>query len=193
MADDQSGGWDSIAREFAATRSAIGSDVVKRWARCLRPGGDIVDIGCGSGMPVSLALANEGLVVFGIDASPTLLSMFRSRLPDAQAACEAVQRSAFFGRKFDGAIAVGLMFLLSENDQQNLIENVGRILLPGARFLFTAPRSPCAWHDLQTGRISRSLGEPRYRQIIASSGMHVVGSYIDEGGNDYLDAMASMA
>jgi cyclopropane fatty-acyl-phospholipid synthase-like methyltransferase len=87
-----------------------------------------------------LTLAEQGFVVFGIDASPTLLSMFRRRLPAAHAACETVQRSAFFGRQFDGAIAVGLIFLVSKNDQQALIDSVGRALTPGA--LWPGPIQP---------------------------------------------------
>ncbi len=188
MTDDASGRWEAAAMEFAAARSDIGADVVRRWARTLRAGGDVVDIGCGSGVPISVVLSNEGLAVWGIDASPTLLSMFRGRLPHAPAACEAVQQSTFFGRKFDGAVAVGLIFLLSENDQRKLIENVAQALNPGARFLFSAPRSPCEWRDLQTGQISRSLGESRYRQLLANAGMQVANTHIDTGGNDYLEA-----
>ncbi|WP_020653010.1 class I SAM-dependent methyltransferase [Massilia niastensis] len=188
MNDDPSGGWEAIAAEFLAARSDIGSGVVRRWATHLPPGADVVDIGCGSGAPISLALVEEGFTVFGIDASPTLLSAFRRRFPEAPAACEAVQGSTFFGRKFDGAVAVGLMFLLAEDDQRKLIDSVGTALKPGGRFLFSAPRAPCAWKDLQTGRPSRSLGEATYRRLLAGAGMRLMNSYVDEGDNHYVDA-----
>lgn len=71
--------WESIAMDFVAARSDIGSDVVRRWAERLPPGGQVVDIGCGSGTPVASTLVKAGLVVAGIDASPTLLSLFRRR------------------------------------------------------------------------------------------------------------------
>jgi 2-polyprenyl-3-methyl-5-hydroxy-6-metoxy-1,4-benzoquinol methylase len=190
MTEDASGDWEAVAMDFAAARSDIGSDVVRRWATSLRPGGDVVDIGCGSGEPVSLVLASEGLSVFGIDASPTLLSMFKRRLPHAYAACEAAQHSAFFGRKFDGAIAVGLIFLLPEDDQGKLIARVGQALSPGAHFLFSVPSIRCEWKDFQTGNISRSLGDARYLELLAEAGLHLVNRYIDDGGNEYLDAMA---
>ena len=128
MTDDPSGGWEAIAANFIAGRSDIGSGVVRQWAKSLRPGADVVDIGCGSGVPISLALVREGLVISGIDASPTLLSAFRQRFPEAPAACEPAQHSAFFGRKFDAAVAVGLIFLLSEDDQRKVIKNVARAL-----------------------------------------------------------------
>ena len=89
--------WEAIAEEFIAARSDIGSDVVRQWAKGLRPGSEVVDIGCGSGTPVSQTLVEAGIMVFGIDASPTLLSMFRSRFPESPATCEMVQSSNFFG------------------------------------------------------------------------------------------------
>ena len=188
MTDDPSGGWEAIAANFIAGRSDIGSGVVRQWAKSLRPGADVVDIGCGSGVPISLALVREGLVISGIDASPTLLSAFRQRFTEALAACEPAQHSAFFGRKFDAAVAVGLIFLLSEDDQRKVIKNVARALKPGGRFLFSAPRAPCEWKDIQTGRLSRSLGETNYVQLLADAGMRLMDTYVDEGENHYFDA-----
>jgi|SRR5450830_498491 len=186
--EDSSGGWEAIAAEFVAARSDIGSEVVRRWTNCLRPGSDVMDIGCGSGAPISQTLVEAGFAVFGIDASPTLLSMFRSQFPEAHAACETIQSSAFFGQKFDGAVAVGLLFLLSEEDQRKMIEKVGQALRPGGRFLFSAPRAQCEWRDVQTGQPSLSLGEVEYQRLLAGAGMHLNNIYVDEGGNHYFDA-----
>ncbi|HMI63810.1 MAG TPA: class I SAM-dependent methyltransferase, partial [Puia sp.] len=46
-------------------------------------------------------------------------------------ACESVERSSFFNRSFDGVIAVGLMFLLSEETQRTLIPKMAAALNPG--------------------------------------------------------------
>ena len=188
--DDPSGGWEAIASDFMASRSAIGREVVRQWARNLPPGGDVVDIGCGSGVPVSVTLAEDDFKIFGIDASPTLLAAFRLRFPQSQTACEAVQDSPFFHRCFDGVVAVGLMFLLSEYDQQKLIDQVAKALKPGGRFLFSAPRNRCEWKDLQTGKLSLSLGEEEYERLLSNAGMRLMNKYVDEGDNHYYDAAA---
>ena len=44
--------------------------------------------------------------------------------------CEAVEDSSFFGRTFDGVIAVGLLFLLSAAEQRDLIRRVAFALNP---------------------------------------------------------------
>ncbi|WP_245653436.1 class I SAM-dependent methyltransferase [Sphingomonas pituitosa] len=188
--EDASAGWDAIADRFMAVRSPAGADMVLRWSRCLPPGGTILDLGCGSGVPMATALAARGFVLFGVDASPRLLAAFRQNLPGALAACEPAERSSLFGRRFDGVLAIGLLFLLPETAQTELIARVGLALIDGGRFLFSAPHAPCAWRDTLTGRESRSLGEERYAALIAGAGMQVVATFLDEGGNHYFDAVA---
>lgn len=189
MIKNQKHGWEDVALTFAAVRSDTGCDVIRRWANDLPPGGEILDVGCGSGFPVSSTLAGEGLSVHGIDASPTLVSMFARRFGAAHAACETVQDSTFFNRTFDGILAIGLMFLLSEDDQEKLIGKVRDALRPGGRFLFTAPHQKCAWEDVLTGQRSVSLGKADYERLLAGAGMQLVGTCMDEGDNHYFDAV----
>lgn len=177
------------AWKFAATRSSVGGEIVRQWTSGLRPSSEVVDIGCGSGVPISQALINAGFTVFGIDASPTLLAMFCQRFPQAHARCETIQSSTLFDRKFDGAVAVGLLFLLSESDQRRMIDKVGQVLRPGGSFLFSAPRIQCQWRDIQTGQLSLSLGEVEYRHMLNTAGMLLRNEYVDKGGNHYFDAV----
>lgn len=82
------------------------------------------------------------------------------------------------------------MFLLSGDDQREVIRRVAHALKASGRFLFSAPRLACKWHDLQTGMISSSLGEDEYRRLLADAGLQVVSHYIDEGENFYFDAQS---
>jgi SAM-dependent methyltransferase len=193
MAIDPSRGWNAIAHEFIEARSDIGADLVRRWAKQLPSGGAVVDVGCGSGVPISAALLGEGFRVFGVDASPALVAAFRRRFPFAEAACEAAETSCLFQRKFDGAVAIGLLFLLPADDQRKVIRRVARALEPGGRFLFSAPRQPCEWKDMLTGRLSLSLGEDEYQRALEQAGMRLSGHDVDEGGNHYFDAVRTSA
>lgn len=186
---DRSEGWEAVADQFVAARSNIGAALVRSWARKrLPPAAEIVDVGCGSGVPIAQTLVDAGHSVAGIDASPTLLAAFRRRFPDAPAACEAAQDSRFFDRQFDGAVAVGLLFLLSPDDQRRTLARIAAALRPGGRLLFSAPRQICSWDDLLTGRRSRSLGEQAYAALLADAGLHLVECLTDEGETNYYDA-----
>jgi SAM-dependent methyltransferase len=188
--DDPSNGYEAVASEFMAGRqqSTIGVATVRAWGRSFSKGASILDLGCGCGVPISQVLMHDGFVIYGVDASPTLVAAFRNRFPDAVVACEAVERSDFFGRVFDGAIAVGLMFLLSAEAQRDLIRRVALALNPGGRFLFTSPAQACTWTDLLTGRQSLSLGRERYKGILSDAGFTLVGEDLDEGDNYHYDA-----
>lgn len=190
MTNDRSEGYDSIAAQFMAVRSDIGAAFVRSWAsQYLSDRSAVVDIGCGSGIPITQALIADGYDVSGIDASPTLLAAFHANFPAAQFACEAAQESRFFDRAFDAAIAVGLLFLLSPNDQRALVERVARALVPGGRFLFSAPHQACEWTDVLTSRRSISLGHQAYQGLLEAYGFRLLACHFDQSGSiNYHDA-----
>jgi len=145
-------------------------------------------LGCGSGLPITKVLVSEGLNVYGIDASPSLVEAFRNNLPETPVACEAVEESTFFNRTFDGVVAWGLIFLLLPEAQRFLLRRMADILVPGGRLLFTSPAEPLVWNDAMTGLESRSPGAAEYRRLLAAVDVSVSSEYEDEGQNHYFDA-----
>lgn len=188
-ADDASNGWEAVAPVFMGARSRIGVETVRTWAQSLPPGAVVLDLGCGTGVPISEALMADGCVVYGVDASPTLVAAFHRRFPDTPVACEPAEGSAFFDRTFNAVVAIGLMFLLPPSTQQALIRRVALALGSGGRFLFTAPEQICTWADELTGRMSISLGADTYRRALDAAGFDTADTRVDEGGNYYFAAV----
>lgn len=190
---DRSNGYEGVAKEFLAHRSSgstgVGVQAVRQWARALPHGATVIDLGCGSGFPITEVLVAEGLNVFAVDAAPSFVEAFRRNLPDTPVVCEAVQDSTFFDRTFDGVLAWGLIFLLSPDDQRHLIQRIAGILVPGGRLLFTscAGEEPLVWNDAMTGLESRSLGAQEYRRQLSAVGLALTAEYEDEGENHYYD------
>ena len=186
---DPSNGYEAVATELIAVRqqSRTGLARIHVGGRSLPQGASILDLGCGFGVPISQALINDGFVIYGVDASSSLITEFCRRFPDVHVACEAVEDSRFFDRTFDGVIAMGLLFLMSEDSQRDLIRRVRLALNSGGRFLFTSPAQSCTWTDILTGRESLSLGADTYKAIIADAGLTLVGEHSDEGDNHYYD------
>jgi len=190
---DPSNGYERVAAEFLAGRgrapsTAIGARAVRDWARTLPSGATVIDVGCGSGLPITKILLSEGLNVYAIDAAPSLVEAFRHNLPDTLVACESVEDSSFFNRMFDGVLAWGLIFLLLPEAQRSLIRSMADILVPGGRLLFTSPAEPVVWNDAMTGLESRSLGAAEYRRLLSAGDISVSSEYEDEGQNHYFDA-----
>lgn len=183
---DKSNGYEQLAETFIQARNrSIGITTVREWSMTLPPRSSILDLGCGHGVPIAEALINDGFAVYGIDASPTLVSIFRQHFPKAHAECSAVEDSEFFHRTFDAAIAWGLMFLLPSDVQRIVIGKVARALKPNGKFLFTSPQKPLTWLDALTKRTSISLGVEAYEKILHANGLTLVGETLDEGDNHY--------
>ena len=186
---DSAEAYEAHAHEFLRTRdtSPIGTRVVDQWARTLRRGACVIELGCGGGYPITRVLNEAGLQLWAVDSSPTLVAAFRSRFPAIPVQCARVQETDFFGRMYEGAIAAGLIFLLSEPDQATLISRVSRILEPGGRFLLTAPIEEGDWIDMNTGLQCRSLGQANYGKYLRDAGFRLVATCRDKGDNNYYD------
>ena len=182
-------GYQELAAEFIARRSPdIGVATVLDWRARLPVRAAVLDLGCGSGIPLSRALADAGCDLFGIDASPSMIAAFQSNVRGARAACEPAETSGFFGRRFEGVLAWGLIFLVPPDAQRTIIGRVRGALAGGASFLFTAPAQPCTWTDILTGRESVSLGRAEYTAALEGAGMQLVAEHDDAGGNHYYEA-----
>ena len=190
---DESNGYDSIAEDYIKGRgravNGIGASTARTWARTFGAGSVVLDLGCGTGIPVTKILIEAGLNAYAIDASPRMVEDFRQHFPNVPIACEPVERSQFFDRRFDGIISVGLMFLLSEAVQRALIPKMAAALNPGGRLLFTAPFDIVEWNDVMTDRPSRSLGAVQYRALMSASGLSIIDELRDEGGNHYFSGI----
>lgn len=188
MEQDLACGYDAAAEAFIAARSSTGSDVVRRWAEGLAAGGQVLDVGCGHGEPLTRILIERGLKVWAIDASPKLVAAFEARFKDSQVRCESVQTSDFFGRRFDAVVCVGLIFLLPQADQEHLIAAISKALKPGGCLLLSAPLETGSWQDTITDHTSLSLGQARYEALLQAAGFDIENCMQDDGGSNYYRA-----
>jgi 2-polyprenyl-3-methyl-5-hydroxy-6-metoxy-1,4-benzoquinol methylase len=189
---DKSNGYEANAATFIRCRSkgsnGVGAASVRHWARSLPLNATVLDVGCGAGDPISKALLDEGLAVYGMDASPSMVQIFKQNFPNIPVACEAAEDSSFFNRQFDAIIAWGLMFLLPAETQEVAIQKMANALNVGGKLLFTAPSTKMTWEDAITEIESVSLGAERYKELLTASGLSLIGEFEDEGENHYYHA-----
>ena len=189
----KSNGYEEIAPVFIAGRgrniSGVGATEVAEWSEVLEKGSAVLDLGCGTGIPISRVLIERGFDVYGVDASPSMVAAFREHFPLRPVQCAAAEESDFFGRTFDAVVSWGLFFLLDEDVQRMLIAKVAGVLRPGGRFLFTAPKERACWQDAMTDRRSVSLGYETYRMALEAAGMPLAGTWVGLGDNHYYDAV----
>lgn len=144
-----------------------------RFVKCLPEGANILDLGCGSGMPVAHHLVQHGFRVTGVDTSPTLIALCRKRLPDQEWIVSAMQTVALH-RRFDGIIGWDSFFFLTHDDQRNMFK------------VFAAHAAPSAFLMFNTGpehgeAIGEYRGEPLYHASLASAEYQML---LDQSGFD---------
>ncbi len=186
MADN----YEPVAREFIEIRSKeIGVPEITRWEQQLPSQSHILDLGCGHGLPLASALQAKGHYLYGIDLSPTLIDEYKRNISGSKVECGSALDSSYFDRKFDAVLAIGLFFLMAEEEQRDCFPRIADVLNPGGRFLFTAPVQEARWLDALSGNLSHSLGEKTYRELLLGAGFEIDAEYIDSGKAHYYDSM----
>jgi len=146
-----------------------------RFLALLSPGASILDIGCGSGEPIARHLIENGYAVSGVDSSPSLIGMCRTRFPtlDWQV---ADMRGLSLQRRFDGLLAWDSFFHLTHEDQRGMFAVFRAHAAPGAALMFTS--GPAHGEAIGSFRGERlyhgSLAPSEYRALLAANGFAVV-------------------
>lgn len=78
-------GYDTIARAYHDQRDRFKSDeVLGSFISLLPSGGEVLDAGCGAGIPVVRFLVDAGFKVTGVDISSSMLELARIHITEAQ-------------------------------------------------------------------------------------------------------------
>lgn len=178
-----------IADWYASQRTgSMGVPEVTALAASLPAGASVLDVGCGTGLPLTRVLLEHGCQVTGVDSSRELLARFQANFPHVPALHAPIQSCALPARTFDAAIAWGVLFHLSHAEQEQAIATIAKALKPGAAFLFTsgdvhgsldgAPMNgvPFRYH---------SYSVDGYRGLLRAHGLTLEATHTDPGGNRY--------
>jgi len=169
--DETATAWDAARRE-ATTEERPQLDA---FADALPPGVTVLDIGCGTGVPVGSGLIGRGFEVTGVDSSPAMIALCRDRFPNAEWRI-ADMRRLDLGRRFDGLIAWHSFFHLAPDDQRAMFPVFARHAAPGAVLTFTSgPEEGVRIGEWQSEPLYHaSLSQEEDRALLAASGFEVL-------------------
>jgi ubiquinone/menaquinone biosynthesis C-methylase UbiE len=190
--------YDLIADWYAKDRGENTVGVAKALAMAakLPPCSLILDLGCGTGVPITKALLKAGYRVTGVDSSAAMLAIFRRNFPNTPAVLGDVRRCPFGDGCFDAAVSWGMMFHLSPADQAAAFASVSRVLKPGAPFLFTAAEiegaDPGGITGTMKGVTFRYYAVHSYEKLMAEYGLALIDVHDDPGVSTYYLAHKSL-
>lgn len=141
----------------------------------------VLDLGCGTGMPIAGYLADHGCRVTGVDASRAMIAMSAARLPEHHWHV-ADMRSLALDRRFDGIVAWDSFFHLPQPDQRRMFEIFTAHAAEGAALMFTSGPSDGEQISPYHGErlFHASLDAAEYRQLLHDNGFEVAAHAVQD-------------
>jgi SAM-dependent methyltransferase len=152
-----------------------------RFLSGVRPGGTVLDVGCGTGEPIARYLLERGFGVVGVDAAPAMIELCRARYPESEWLV-ADMRGLELGRRFDGVLAWDSFFHLGADDQRALFPRFAAHSAAGAPLLFTSGSAAGEAIGCYRGDPLHhaSLDPAEYEELLASNGFTVAAYVADD-------------
>jgi SAM-dependent methyltransferase len=169
--------WDADRR----AASWIDQPFIERFLGFLPQGASVLDLGCGGGSPVALNMVARGFRVTGVDSSPRLISLCRTRMP-YQEWIVGDMRSLALGRRFGGILAWDSFFHLRHDEQRTMFRVFAAHAAPAAILMFNAG---CG-HGEAVGSYRgdplyhASLDASEYRTLLADHGFGLIEHSIND-------------
>ena len=135
----------------------------------------ILDVGCGAGEPIAAHLIERGFSVTGVDTSPAMIKISRSRFPEMD--CIVMDmRDLALKTKFHGIIGWDSFFHLDPDEQRSTLQLFFRLLHPGGALLLTVGHKAGEVLGKVEGEqvYHSSLDPEEYRQILYLAGFKKV-------------------
>ncbi|HLK16594.1 MAG TPA: class I SAM-dependent methyltransferase [Fimbriimonadaceae bacterium] len=138
-------GYDAIAERYHAGRAAREA-VNVAWLDGLRPllpaSGDVLDLGCGSGVPITKYFAERGLAVTGVDVSPAMLALARRHVPAATFVEATIEQFVRLGSappdfRFDLIVSFFAIIHVDRSLHEALFVRLADILNPSGKLLLS--------------------------------------------------------
>lgn len=131
----------------------------------------VLDLGCGSGLPIARWFLDQGAQVTCVDGAAAMVEICAANLPEAEVIL-ADMRGLALGQTFDVILAFNSFFHLSGDDQRSMFPVFAAHAAPSARLLFTSgTKAGTALGKVGNSTIyHESLAPAEYRSLMAENG-----------------------
>ena len=173
-------GYDAIALRYAEWAGRIDSPTLE-WVRDLdarlADESDVLELGCGRGVPVTRELARRHRVT-GVDISAVQIELARHHVPEASFAHADAGELVVAEGSLDAVVALFLFGHLPGDEQRELVTRIGLWLRPSGHLLATfgvgEPGEEIADDWLGTPMFFASLGGDAYPALVRDAGLQIV-------------------
>jgi cyclopropane fatty-acyl-phospholipid synthase-like methyltransferase len=181
-------GYDACARDYAESRDQFQNerhieDLARRLARRSR----ILDLGCGSGIPIDAFLLARGHDVTGIDISEVQIRLAKKTLPAGTFMRADMSKVGLPVEGFDAVVSFYAIFHVPRKEHAAILRKVWSWLRGGGYLLVTMGSGK--WEGIEedfhgTRMFWSHYGMKRNLELIREAGFTVLSSEIDTTGGE---------
>ena len=177
--------YDLIAERFHTERGQLWREkkYVDLTVADLPKGARVLDLGCGTGRPISEYLDQQGFDIVGVDSSSAMLAVARTVLPRAALIHADMREVAFDPGLFHAVIAWDSLFHVDRESHPEMYSKIANWLVPGGRFMLSSGGTadagfvaPMFGHEF----FYSSFGPDEVPPLLAQAGFRVLLSEIDD-------------
>jgi SAM-dependent methyltransferase len=188
-------GYDVVAERYLDWSGKRPSGPRLRWLSMalalIPPGADVLELGCGAGIPMTAALA-EGRHVTGVDISATQIELARRNVPAATFRQADMTTLDFPAASFDGVVAFYSLTHVPRDQQGPLLERIARWLRPRGVFIASMGVEDDPG-EVEHGWLGVDMyfshfGAKQNRRLVERAGLKVEQAEIDAEPEDRHDA-----
>jgi SAM-dependent methyltransferase len=129
-------GYNAIAARYLATRNEDSEDVqlLQKLVQLLPKGVQVLDAGCGAGVPVTRYLS-QYFNVTGVDFAEEQIRLARQLVPQARFLCQDITQPTFADNSFDAICSYYAIIHIPRQEHVALLQDFHRILKPSGLVL----------------------------------------------------------
>lgn len=170
-------GYNACAEAYEQARRETVHPEIKWLKSQLTNRARVLDIGCGSGLPVARELAKR-FIVTGVDISAEQIRRARENVRHAEFFHSDIMAIDFPAASFDAVVALYAIFHLPRGEHHRLFRNIHRWLKPGGYLLATLSQQPeeAYMEDDFFGveMFWSNYGMAEYRVMLAEAGFEIL-------------------
>ncbi len=130
-------GYDQIAPHFGVFRSQFSNEQELEFLSSLLPKkAKVLDVGCGTGIPIARYLVRKGYSVTGVDISDKMLELAKENVPEAEYFQYDMNDLDFEDSSFHGITALYSIFHVPKEKHLTIFQNFYRMLKSGGILFF---------------------------------------------------------
>ncbi len=187
-------GYNKIAGEYSDWRRAFKNrKQLEELAALLPEKAQILDVGCGTGIPATKFLFERGYEVVGIDLSVEMLKMARINVPGAEFLEKDMTQLDFENGSFDGLTAFYSIIHVPREKHQALFHTFNRILKPDGLILISLGRTEWEGTEDFHGALMfwSHYGREKSMELVERAGFDIIfDKLVEDGGETHYWVLA---